>query len=732
MRNLFSIKLYIEGLKRLKIVGIAASIIVTILNALVPIGYTLVAMIESGDFKSLADYPKTIVNASNFAIPMFVIMFLTVFFAFSAFSFLNRRNESDFYHAIPYKRTCLFGSFAAATITWIWGIVVGSSLVTTVLWLICPVANFVWSGLFIVIAEYFVVTLYLVSFLFLAVSLTGTTVSGISVSLILLFCLRITFFMFQLCCSELVPFMDLSFSPLRFLMSNHWMPAAIFTSFFDLSVLQNASLWIYTIAIALIVLVLAGLAFNFRKSENASQGASSRIMQHVYQSLFSLPFAILIATIIICEGNPTAVVILLFIFLLVFYLYELITTKSAKCMLTSSICLPIILAVTLLFTGTAYIVRSVVLNGKYSKDEIQSVGVYEQSDFLDVFESLFSYMDETTYEELQAAACSTEDAKAKELVSNALSTTIDNFKKYNNIRGEYNPDINYMYQDVTINLKSGRTIGRKLYFTEEQYMEFQNTLMESPEYAEAALAIPKKEEIVYISANMLSYTGQSELETLYNVFADEYNALPKEKKVAYKMRNTVNYDENYLQITGKLNGKTFYSTYPITEDFPKAKEMMISLKKKELEGTLAYLTDFINGKYDDFFRESTEKYEYRSVNINIDVYPGGDKETAYLSIFSDDHYYGDTAAYLSTSKKIVQKVLDSLNRETIVSDYFYSNGEPSVSIYFWVDNNRTSTSRRATFLLNKTDAAALFDAIKEFYVSDDDDPHVQVMPYDVA
>ena len=52
---------------------------------------------------------------------------------FRIFFFLNSRKGSDFYHAVPQNRLCLYGSFLAAVWTYLALLVFGSSLISGVL-----------------------------------------------------------------------------------------------------------------------------------------------------------------------------------------------------------------------------------------------------------------------------------------------------------------------------------------------------------------------------------------------------------------------------------------------------------------------------------------------------------------------------------------------------------------------------------------------------------------------
>ena len=104
MKNYFNIKLYKEGLKKVRLLGIAAAMVSILLCSIIPITH----MVQGSRVSSnITD----IMTISEFAAPLVLIMFMTPFFVISMFSYLNERSKSDFYHSIPYKRTCVYFSF---------------------------------------------------------------------------------------------------------------------------------------------------------------------------------------------------------------------------------------------------------------------------------------------------------------------------------------------------------------------------------------------------------------------------------------------------------------------------------------------------------------------------------------------------------------------------------------------------------------------------------------------
>ena len=105
--SIFSLKLYLQGLKKIRAVGIAAAICIIIPNALLPI----IRMNTIYTFSYAQDeYDVTYGGFAPYALIMLIFAPIMVH---SMFSYLNQRNKSDFYHSLPHKRSCVFTNIIA-------------------------------------------------------------------------------------------------------------------------------------------------------------------------------------------------------------------------------------------------------------------------------------------------------------------------------------------------------------------------------------------------------------------------------------------------------------------------------------------------------------------------------------------------------------------------------------------------------------------------------------------
>ena len=99
MKNIFSYKLYLQGLRKIRTAGVAMAIVIIVLNAWIPIN----CITSGGNHGRYV----TSVDAGMFAPFGFLLMFFAPLLVYNMFSFLNERKGSDFFHSLPQKRMSL-------------------------------------------------------------------------------------------------------------------------------------------------------------------------------------------------------------------------------------------------------------------------------------------------------------------------------------------------------------------------------------------------------------------------------------------------------------------------------------------------------------------------------------------------------------------------------------------------------------------------------------------------
>ncbi len=565
MKGWFSRKLYIEGLKRIKLAGIAASITVILLNAVLP----LIEILNSRrvyDMTSIAGWSVTSIEPYEFLPFGLLMLAFGAVFAFSMFSFLNERNRSDFFHAIPYKRICVYISFIAAIFTWIFAILAASAGVNAILYGFSKFYSVNFSVVIVTPLVLLIASTMIAAFMTLAMTLTGTVISNSLIFVLLLLFGRTIGQIFVTALRELAPILRHGNSFLDYLEFNFSLPFTLLSG----EGFDNTPLVIYTVVITLLVFAVGAVCYVCRKSETATKSAPSKFMQHVYRCAITLPFFLFVVLTAITDGFDASVqLVLLVLAILVYCIFELMTTKKIKSLVKAlpMIFIPIVLAGA--FTGAVYMARNAVLNQIPDIDEIEAIG------------ERVSISYSPTYQELRTNETLVETTEAKEIVLTALKRDIEQIRKYGNagwkIRDENGKTIAEISAKVTIQfrLENGRKFGRYIGFTLTEYERLMALMFESPNYLEAYIELPTSQEIDSISVDGYDI-DKDDVKRLWASFKMEFDSLSREEKLAYLKNSYRNDAVAKIYVGGTYRLKSFHSNYPIVYEYmPETSKMYL-------------------------------------------------------------------------------------------------------------------------------------------------------------
>ncbi len=570
MSKFFSFKLYRQGLKKTKVAGVAILIAVTVLSAL-PSFLSLILSLRYALDSFDASTPKVIWsmagNAGSYCYGLLLLLILAPLLTQNAFRFLNKRNESDFYHAIPFTRPCVFFSFIAAILTWLALTLVSTLTLVTVLRLCTPLTSVNIAAPILLLGLYLLALAMLVAFTALAMSITGTGVSNFFTFWILLSTVRICFALFLVGVDQLTPIWlpDTTFA--RCMEFTFNLPVALFIAPFTGSAsLTDPALLLYTFVVTALLLVAGCWLYTRRKSEMAGQSAPARFWQHVLRAAACLPLLCGIVTLLITGSHlfDTIVIIFIVLLLLVYYLYEIITTKRLKNCISATPVLAVLLALGVLFGVSVKLTSGYILLYTPEAEDIRSV------------ERDVSTYGSVTYEEAVTYSISTNDEEIKKIVSRSLKDAV------NTIRTE-GPDAysRYYYQGgvwlrFLITDRSGLEYGRYLFLTHDQHELYWNRLRATEAYQKAWLSLPSADQIDSYAYRTFEFEESpqdpSVSKELWKRFVKDYNALSVEKKTEYKnsFSNKNNRSET-IRISGSVNGFRFATSYPLLpEYFPTA------------------------------------------------------------------------------------------------------------------------------------------------------------------
>lgn len=663
MSKFFSVKLYWEGLKKSRLMGITFTAITTVLTALVP----LVQLLTPRYYEPGYTPPTTIIDPRNFAIPLLMLLLVAPILTFAMFSYLNKRNESDFYHSIPFTRPCVYFSFLTAALTWTVIALTLSLLITSLIWLAVPYTAYSISTPFVLFFTYLLASLLLSGFMAVAMTITGTAISNLLIFALLFGFVRISGAIFILCLESQYPILVTALTPARLLSADYSMPLSLLMSTINGSgqAFSNVGLWIYTAVIALALIAVGCILYTVRRSETAGQSAPNRILQHIYRCAITLPMAFLTAFYIISEGFEMEVILVLVVItLLIYYVYEIITTKKLKNCISASIFLPVVLAGGIVFGIAIPLAGNAAVNYTPDADEIESISIYEEAD---------PYT-ESTYEDIRTGSVEISSPEALRMIADELAqmkeTVLASDAKHylypQRYAQSYEISDGYYYDDyykeevsyrrITLKITDqlGISRGRTFCFTEEEYLRLLTLFTETEEYENALLALPTEDEILHLYVGgYSSYKGEFDPEAVWKCFVTEYNALTKAEKVEYKSQER--YSEYSVEVYGTVGIESFYRYYDIDYDrFPATCAMVAACKNAAYEEDYESLLLSI--------RENTAQQLYMDCSTSDDN---------YFSIQGQAHTYLEAIEFLDSCQTPVTGDAVMLTMR-INSDYHYA------------------------------------------------------------
>lgn len=568
-KKYFDKELILEGISQLKLPGLII-LLITVLASVLPAIFNW--MSYKNYVNNLSEIHVYIMEVSPILVPFFYLA--PFIFCLVLFSFLNNRKGSDFYHSIPQTRICLFLSYTVSIIAWLFGIIVLTVLPAS---LVYAVSGLNFNPIFIpyLIFTFFAGSLLVTACMLLAMSITGTVFTNIILFGLILFLPR---FITSLAIQNITNLNILwpNFGGLARVDYN--IPVKFIFRYFINTNSSNDSFYtsipaiVYSIILAIIYLAVACVLFRYRKSETAGSSAPNTALQHVYRCVVTLPFALCIPIIIISNGvqNYLPVIIsLTVVSIIVYFLFELLTTKSVKKMIKSAPMLLAVVAVCAVFGATVGAVKSSILNFTPAASEIESVSispiVVGRMDSLYGFENV----KDLWYN----------DDSLKSVVSEALS---DNVKS---LKTEQYVDPNCSYY-VSFHMKNGRYVQRKIYTNDDQTSEIEKWMLSNDEYLDNLLKLPPDNIISSIVVGNIP--DKSDVRKLWESYKSEYSTLSKSEKKSF-ISNYLSTQQSqsasdfidYIIISG-VNGSDIYTYYyPIYSSMSKTVSLYFEFSNKE-------------------------------------------------------------------------------------------------------------------------------------------------------
>ncbi len=649
MKNkLFSGKVYIETLRRLRIpaivlIGICWSVtMVTNLIELIELNrnaYSIKSFVQetANDYAGLA----TVLWGFVYIAPIVLV--------FGAFHFLNSRNSSDFYHGLPHTRPASFLSmFAAAMTIQVGGVV--STILIDILGKLILIGNtgvrlnllgFVNSGICFTL-----ICLILSAGIALGMSLTGTFVSNMVVSVLILYFPRIILTILFAIGSDAAPVMIMDHMGILFDIKYNliFSPFGFMTYGKELFSYQPSIL--YSLFLGLALTGLALLAYVKRKSETADRSASSNLMRRIYSLVLIVPMALGVAAAALTRSGaePSLIITLIVMDLILFLVYETVTTKGIKSFFRG---LPAFIAVIVGAIIVSAGVRGVFIarmNDIPDADNVRSICLEEGYSFYG--SSTYGYNDyyytNRSYVEAKLVRTQILDRDSVEAAVKALERDV---KKINN------NDVSYSRREICYTLKNGSKMYRQVSDLYLDTFKFGEKLVGSEEARNLRGTLPGEDEVRYcvlMKSDIYSYNMESE-DLFWDGFREQLEKLTPEQIAEISSESAFGEDLiEAVRIIGTVNGIDFENMYYIYPSYSELADFIVKCTNERAR---------TENKVNNIFLPGTKK----GLNIDVTWYQKDEKVGRYLSDgvgFSWNDY--DDLEEGSYKKNVLDELLEAL------------------------------------------------------------------------
>lgn len=571
---MFNFKLYKEGLRRLMFPALIF-VSIMLLGAILQPG----AQIQNQLVASAGGWARgrTIINnplSLNFTL-MFAMIFMTPILTLFQFSFLNKRHSSDFYHAIPHKRTSLYVSFLLATLTWILGAIWILSAVSLLIF--APFSHLiaVYTGaLFSSLLQLSAGSILIAATILLAMSVTGGVFANIITGGLLLFLPRVVLAAFSTLVIDRVAFLPMDALGI---IGNHALhiPFGMMTStMFGISVTSLLPSIIYSTILALLYFALACVLFAKRPSEAAGNPALNSKVQAVIR--ISGAFALCLpATAIITSGGLRSMgsgdfFVLLGIYafaLICYFAYELITTRKWKNMIKILPGVGILILVNILFAVGVGQATNHFIRQDMQADNMQHVRI------LSLGPANTWGPNEPSYETLRAREVELSDPAVLEILTQALTT--QQYELRHNI-DPWSPGASLQTRaaqtTVSFQTNSGRTLNRIIRLSASQFETLTQQLAADEAYSTAFLTMPEDPSSLWIRS-LNDYAATREIyQTLLEEVASIDPAIWVGLQSGFWGEDIIFYD--HVVAFGFVQNTDFRSEYPITSLTPRTAQLL--------------------------------------------------------------------------------------------------------------------------------------------------------------
>ena len=586
-KKIFSIKLFINNFLQLKVMGILGTVLITLFSVLsiVSQGIRMIEYTKEGisvNGSMSGGVSTTYLGAGDLWPLVLTFVFVTPVLMLMAFSYNNKRNSSDFYNSLPYTRLNMYLTKLSAVFTW------------QVIVYVCAVVGIVFS--IAVYKKYFVYSVSTITWIIigtficnllcgaviaLACSLTGSLMSNICLTGIILFIPAILRVMITGGISALFDYVsNIQVVPVIGVERNMISALIVGGSMNGIQyneILLNKGYMVYSLVLAIVYAAIGYLCFVRRKSEVAGKAALGNKIHVIIRTIIGFICMAVGFLLLLIERDIISMIIFVSLAVAAMIIYELIAGDRSRLGFKTGISSVIALAAAGIFTGLLWS-GSVVMKAYKPETSKIKYAVVESSTYYRDYSGSFA-----DYYNTKTAQYRIKDSDIIDVLVNG----------YNHCKDKTHVELSQNRKNVyTINVyfKDG-IIGtrRSIALVEDDYKNLMLKLGADEEYQKIYLELPEYNNVTLTFNNNVNLSD-SDKQNIYNCLQSEI------KRVGYN-QYIKSFDQPGVYDTVSIrfveNGNNYYIRIPFSEYLPETTESFMKMVNK---GSLNYALGSVTSK----------------------------------------------------------------------------------------------------------------------------------------
>ena len=586
-KKIFSIKLFINNFLQLKVMGILGTVLITLFSVLsiVSQGIRMIEYTKEGisvNGSMSGGVSTTYLGAGELWPLVLTFVFVTPVLMLMAFSYNNKRNSSDFYNSLPYTRLNMYLTKLSAVFAWqiivyvcaVVGIVF--SIAVYKKYFVYSVSTITW-----IIIGTFICNLLCGAVIALACSLTGSLMSNICLTGIILFIPAILRVMITGGISALFDYVsNIQVVPVIGVERNMISALIVGGSMNGIQyneILLNKGYMVYSLVLAIVYAAIGYLCFVRRKSEVAGKAALGNKIHVIIRTIIGFICMAVGFLLLLIERDIISMIIFVSLAVAAMIIYELIAGDRSRLGFKTGISSVIALAAAGIFTGLLWS-GSVVMKAYKPETSKIKYAVVESSTYYSNYSGSFA-----DYYNTKTAQYRIKDSDIIDVLVNGYNHCKD--KTYvelsQNRKNVYT--INVYFKDGIIGTR------RSIALVEDDYKNLMLKLGADEEYQKIYLELPEYNNVTLTFNNAVNLSD-SDKQNIYNCLQSEI------KKVGYN-QYIKSFDQTGVYDTVSIrfveNGNNYYIRIPFSEYLPETTESFMKMVNK---GSLNYALGSVTSK----------------------------------------------------------------------------------------------------------------------------------------